>query len=183
MGLDPRLPCGTADFVFNRLLLCGMTDWAGYVRDVFKMLTPGGWVEMQDFEEMFYLRGKKLGDEADWNWLTEFRMGAKAKGMDLDCGKNARQYMLDAGFVDVDAKVFVVPYWSDSDRPETREVSELVIGDPDGYFWHAIPRMVEGLGFKDEEVKEMQIAMTRCVAAQEGKYQIFYSTIGRKPME
>lgn len=48
MGTDPRLPFGTADFVFNRLLLCGMTDWPGYVRDGFKMVKSGGWVEMQN---------------------------------------------------------------------------------------------------------------------------------------
>ena len=126
MGTDPRLPFGTADFVFNRLLLCGMTDWPGYVRDGFKMVKSGGWVEMQDFEEMFYFRGMRLEDE--WCWLKEFRRGATAKVMDLDCGKNTMQYLLDAGFVDADAKEFEVPYWRDADRPETREVSELVVG-------------------------------------------------------
>jgi hypothetical protein len=43
--------------------------------------------------------------------------------------------------------------------------------------------MVKGLGFKDEGVDEMQNAMKRCVAAEEGKCQIFWSTIGRIPME
>lgn len=104
MGTDPRLPFGTADFVFNRLLLCGMTDWPGYVRDGFKMVKSGGWVEMQDFEEMFYFRGMRLEDEDEWCWLKEFRRGAKAKGMDLDCGKNTMQYLLDAGFVDAERR-------------------------------------------------------------------------------
>jgi hypothetical protein len=160
-----------------------MTDWPGYVRDVFKIVKPGGWVEMQDFEEMFYLHAEKLEDEEEWRWLKEFRRGARAKGMDLDCGKNTREYMIDAGFVDVNTERFDVPYWRNGEKPETKEVSELVIGDPDGYFWHAIPRMVEGLGFRDKEVREMQNAMKRCVAAEEGKYQVFWSTIGRKPME
>jgi hypothetical protein len=57
VGTDPRLPFGTADFVFNRLLLCGMIDWPGYVRDGVKMVKSGGWVEMQDFEEMFIFVG------------------------------------------------------------------------------------------------------------------------------
>jgi hypothetical protein len=30
--------------------------------------------------------------------------------------------------------------------------------------------VVKGLGFKDEGVNEMQNAMKRCVAAEEGKY-------------
>ena len=41
------------------------------------------------------------------------------------------------------------------DRPRTKEVSELVIGDGGGYFWHDIPRMVESLEFKDEEVRKL----------------------------
>jgi trans-aconitate methyltransferase len=71
MGSDSRMPHGAGDFVFNRLLLCGMADWPGYVRDVFAIVRPGGWVEMQDFEEMFYLHGKKLEDEPEWRWLKE----------------------------------------------------------------------------------------------------------------
>jgi len=176
MGLDPRLPTGTADFVFSRLLLCGMTDWPGYVGDVFKMVKPGGWVERQDFEEMFYLRGEKMDGEKEWRWLRECRRCDRGEGIDLDYGRNTRGYMLDA-------RQFVVPYRRDLERPETEAVSKLVIGDPDGYFWHAIPRMVEGLGFKDGEVREMQHAMKKCVAEEEGKYQIFWSTIGRKPLE
>jgi hypothetical protein len=70
----------------------------------------------------------RLEDEDEWRWLKEFRRGAKAKGVDLDCGENTMQYMLDAGFVDTDAKEFEVPYWRDADRSETREVSKLVIG-------------------------------------------------------
>jgi hypothetical protein len=65
--------------------------------------------------------------------------------------------MLDAGFVDVDERQFEVPYWRDTDRPETAEVPELMIGDGDGYFWHAIPRMVESLGFKAKEIRQMQM--------------------------
>ena len=30
-GRDPRLQYGSVDFFCSRLLLCGMTDWAGYV--------------------------------------------------------------------------------------------------------------------------------------------------------
>jgi len=54
-GVDPRLQFGSADFVFCRLRLCGMTDWAGYVRDAFEMLKPGCWAEMRDsVEDVFY---------------------------------------------------------------------------------------------------------------------------------
>ena len=87
-----------------------MADWLGHVRDVFAMVKLGGWVEMQDFEEVFYLHGKRLEGEAEWRWLKEFRKGTKAKGKDLDYGKNTKQYMLDAGFVDVDASQPEVPY-------------------------------------------------------------------------
>ena len=32
-GTDPRLRIGSADFVHGRFLICGMTDWPGYIQD------------------------------------------------------------------------------------------------------------------------------------------------------
>ncbi len=58
-------------------------------------------------------------------------------------------------------------------RPEMKEVSELGIGDADGYLWRGIPKMVEGLGFKNEEIREMHSVMRRYLAVEEGKYQVF----------
>ena len=41
------------------------------------------------------------------------------------------------------------------------------------YIWHAIPRMFEGLGFQNQEVRGMQSAMRRSAAEGQGKYQVF----------
>lgn len=155
MGTDTCLPFGTADFVFNQLLLCGMTDWEGYVRDVFKMVKPGGWVEMQDYEEMFYINGKPVDIDrfGPWRWLWAFRAGAKAKGIDLDYSKNMKSSMLNAGFTGVDARQFTVPFWRANDNsPEANSIADYSIRDPDGYFWHAISKMVDSLGFSDSEI-------------------------------
>jgi trans-aconitate methyltransferase len=55
VGKDMRLSYSSVDFVYSRLLLCGMTDWPGYVRDIFDVLKPGAWLEMSDYvEDVFY---------------------------------------------------------------------------------------------------------------------------------
>ena len=43
------------NLVYRQLLLCGITDWPGYVCDVHAMLRPGGWAEFGDLvEAIFY---------------------------------------------------------------------------------------------------------------------------------
>lgn len=45
-GTDARLALGSADFVFNRMLICGITDWPLYMQKVLSLLRPSGWAEM-----------------------------------------------------------------------------------------------------------------------------------------
>ena len=68
-----------------------------------------------------------MDGEKKWRWLREFRRGARGKGMDLDCGRNMRGYMLDAGFVDVDARQFVVAVLEGSGY--ARDGGGLGVGD------------------------------------------------------
>lgn len=69
-GLDPRT------FVYSRLLLCGMTDWPGYVRDVWELLQLGCWAEMGDsVEDCFYADDRSVVLREEWEWLRWLRAG------------------------------------------------------------------------------------------------------------
>ncbi|MCJ1275511.1 hypothetical protein MMC21_003314 [Puttea exsequens] len=37
-------------FIFSRLFVPDMTNWRNYIQDVFKMLKPGGYLEIQEVE-------------------------------------------------------------------------------------------------------------------------------------
>ena len=178
-GVDPRLQYGSVDFVFSRLLLCGMTDWAGYVRDALKMLKPGCWAEMGDYaEDVFYTDNRHV-PRKDWEWL---RSGVRL-GLDLDAGLTIRQYMEEAGFVDVQRWEYRIPYWrtAGQQHPETRKMTELMIGDKWGLYWHMIPKLLDGMGYSDDDTERLQLDMRKDLREEEGKYQLFCVTIGRKP--
>lgn len=182
-GVDPRLQSGSADHVYSRLLLCGMTDWPGYMRAVLKTLKPGCWAESHEMvEDVFYEDNRFIPHDV-WEWQRSLRAGGVRLGLDLDAGLNVRRYMEDAGFVDVQRWEYRVPYWRGAQRvhPEARLMAEFAIGDKSGVHWHMLPKLLAGMDYTEEDVQRLRMEMRRDLAEEEGKYRLFYVTIGRKP--
>ena len=48
------------------------------------LLKPGGWVEVQDLDYVWYKHGHVCSD--DWDWVRAMKAGANQKGLDLHCG-------------------------------------------------------------------------------------------------
>ncbi|KAI4104261.1 MAG: hypothetical protein LQ339_003880 [Xanthoria mediterranea] len=178
---DPRLAHGSADFVFSRLLLLGITDWAGYVRDVASLLRPGGWVEMQDLALEWYLHGTYCSGE--WEWMQALFAAGEQKGWDLRCGRNIKGYMEQAGLVDVSVQEYRLPMgdWLARERPETRRIGQHAAREYGMLYYHAIPKMLQGMGYTEEKMEELSVMCTKDWAGQEGKEMRFYATVGRKP--
>ena len=124
IGKDSRLGFGSADFVFNRMLICGITDWPFYVQKVMTLLRPGGWAEMQDLSYVWYRNGRVCSDEWAWMRARALREGARRKGLDMDAGRNLKRRMKEAGFVDVQTREYRIPYgtWQADEWPETRRI-------------------------------------------------------------
>lgn len=49
---DERIKDGDVDYIYQRLLICGMTDWPGYVEQMTKLLRSGGYMEIHDYAEI-----------------------------------------------------------------------------------------------------------------------------------
>ena len=182
-GVDPRLQFGSADFVFSRLLLCGMTDWAGYVRDALKMLKPGCWAEMGDFVEDVFYSDNRVVPREKWEWLRSIRAGGVRLGLDLDSGITIRRYMQEAGFVDIERWEYRIPYWrgAGEEYPETRMMTEHLIGDKWGLYWHMFPKLLDGMDYSADDMERLRMEMRRDLQDEEGKYQLFCVTVGKKP--
>ena len=181
---DERLSPGSIDYAFSRLLILGMTDWVGYLRNtVAPMLRPGAWVEVQELDYVCYKHGQVYGE--DWNWLRAMREGAVQKGLDLRCGHNMATYMREAGFVDVSVKRYGIPTgtWDVKKRPETRRIGAYHAKELATPYRHIIPKMVEGLGLGEEEVKDLVDECVECLKEEEGKEWPICVTIGRRPLE
>ncbi|KAL8675487.1 MAG: hypothetical protein Q9168_000188 [Polycauliona sp. 1 TL-2023] len=172
------LPSST-DFIYSRLLIMGMTDWPGYVRDLVSLLRPGGWVEMQDFSLDWYLNGARCSQ--DWQWLEALFLAARQKGLDLRGGKNVQTYMRQAGLVDISVMEYRVPMGNWMKKPEKERIGKHAATEYGPMFYHAIPKMLQGLGYSEEKLEEFQSRCTVDLEGSEGKEIIFYATIGRKP--
>ena len=182
VGRDRRLQYGTIDLAYSRLLWCGMTDWPGYVREMFAMLRPGGWAEFGDYvEDVFYDDDRRGCPRRDWEWLRALRTAGSRKGLDLDCGTNITRYMQDAGFVDIRRWEYQVPIWRDDSRPETKQMAEHMIDDRWGLYWHMLPKMLEDMNYSEKKIDKLRREMRHDMREERGKYQVFSVTVGRKP--
>ncbi|MCJ1375965.1 hypothetical protein MMC20_007203 [Loxospora ochrophaea] len=178
---DNRLVPGTLDYIYNRLLVCGMTKWPAYVQEIATLLRPRGWMEIHDYTYEWWKNGEAC--DGDWQWMKAMRKGASQKGLDLDCGRNAKQYMEQAGLVDVAQYKYQVPCgtWMVKDKPETRRIGEHQAGDLIEVISQAIlPGVVRDLGLTEQELGQLKEECSTCLQAEEDKYMEFYVTVGRK---
>lgn len=90
----------------------------------------------------------------EWEWLRALRAGGARLGLDLDCGFNIRRYMEEAGFQDIQRWEYRVPYWKGAvkEQPEASTMTEYAIGDKWGLHWHILPRLLDGMGYREEDM-------------------------------
>lgn len=180
-GSDERLKDGTVDYIFQRLLVCGMTGWPAYIQQMTRLLRPGGYLEVHDFADIFYKNDHIIS--GDWKWLNAMRRGAAQLGLDLEVGLNARKYLTDAGLVDVQVVKYDVPLgtWMADAKPETKRLGEHQAPDMAAVFSSSgLPNVTRDLGIGEEEMEALKEECEKCLGGEEGKYFCFYVTNGRK---
>ncbi|KAE9982269.1 hypothetical protein EG327_005901 [Venturia inaequalis] len=98
------------DFIHGRSMGGGIGDWARLHQQAFEHLKPGGWFEMQEYEAW-------VGDQDDPDmtrapnikkWVDLVVEASIMFGKSVKVAKEQRQFMIDAGFTDVQDDVFTV---------------------------------------------------------------------------
>lgn len=140
---------GSMDLVFSRLLISGMTAWPDYIRTCHTLLKPTGYLEIQESEFPYYdSDGGAVSD--DWAWARAYRAGAEAKGLDLDCARKARGWMLEAGFERVETKTYAWPHgeWlAEKGQEEYRNLGAFFKEEQPRLYQAILPNMVSGMGW------------------------------------
>lgn len=88
--------------------MVGMTDWKGYIEMAFQMLRSGGYLELQEENFEWFVKGKSI--TRDWQWWKIY-YGQQSK-LDYDCAEKAAAWMEQVGFEDVKVKIYRWP-WGD----------------------------------------------------------------------
>ncbi|KAF3913568.1 hypothetical protein ABW20_dc0106072 [Dactylellina cionopaga] len=103
-------PPGTFDFIYCRYLLGGIADWPKLIKQAFKALKPGGYLEILDPDsEMLCDDGSIPPDAPLRKWSSLFvEAGAKA-GRSLVDAPKYKNYMQDVGFTEINEEIFRLP--------------------------------------------------------------------------
>ena len=111
------------DFIHGRALCGGIADWPKFYREALNNLKPGGWMEMQEHECWLNSDDDTI-DRATWcqEWIRNVDRASSSVGKRLNVAHLHRQWMIDAGFVDVREDVRKVPigHW-----PKDRKLKEI----------------------------------------------------------
>jgi trans-aconitate methyltransferase len=103
------------DFIHGRALSGTSGNWAKFYRQVHANLKPGGWVEMQEYDAWIFSDDDSC-DRAPWtmDWVQKLDDASKGFGKQINVAQYQKQWMIDAGFVDVKEEVHRVSLESPS---------------------------------------------------------------------
>jgi SAM-dependent methyltransferase len=96
------------DYIHGRALsgTVANTDWPNFYRQVRQNLKPGGWCEMQEYDANIFSDDDSI-DRAPWNkeWVAKLEEASTMFGKTIDVARKHKQWMIDAGFEDVQEKI------------------------------------------------------------------------------
>lgn len=176
-GQDPRFKPGSFDYVFQRLLAFGVTDWSRYISDVTGLLKPGGWLEVQE-PSVNCTRGDGSPLSESWWHYPKWRADAVALGLDVEVGPKLFGLLKQTGELnDISEAVYRFPPFARPDRPELDGLGDRILPMLTGVMrkTSSTRRSEEELG---KMVEDLQSVFAAGFADDDG-YQ-FYAVTGQK---
>ncbi|KAL2128755.1 hypothetical protein VTI74DRAFT_8690 [Chaetomium olivicolor] len=114
------------DYIHGRALSGTVADWAKFYRQVRQNLKPGGWCEMQEYDAWIFSDDDSF-ERASWTkeWVTKLDEASKMFGKQINVAKKHKQWMIDAGFEDVQEKVIRIPIGPWAKDPHLKELGRF----------------------------------------------------------
>ncbi|KAK4502517.1 hypothetical protein PRZ48_005942 [Zasmidium cellare] len=174
------------DFIHARLMSGCFSNWPQFIQQSFENLEPGGWLELQDYG----LPVKSFDDthlDTDlfkWGQLlceASLKMG---RPLGSDASEQFVGWMRDAGFVDIQEKMFM---WPTNTWPKDRFMKELgrwnQVNIAEGLEGFCLALLTRALGWKKEEV-DILVAKTTTDLKNKRIHAYFPMPVvfGRKPL-
>ncbi|KAL1840130.1 hypothetical protein VTJ49DRAFT_786 [Mycothermus thermophilus] len=107
---DPWVYRTPFDFIFCRYMMASIKDWPALVKNAYDNLNPGGWVEFQDYDIMYYSEDGSLKPEsATHQWISELIDTSNKIGRDPQPGRSLEKWVREAGFEKVEHHKFRMP--------------------------------------------------------------------------
>ncbi|KAK2801693.1 hypothetical protein FQN50_007606 [Emmonsiellopsis sp. PD_5] len=98
------------DFIHVRYMAASIKDWPNLVKNCFDNLKPGGWVEFQEANVKMHSEDGSLKPDNKVVEMLDLVSGACEKmGRELNPGPRLEDWVKDAGFINVEHKLYKLP--------------------------------------------------------------------------
>ncbi|KAM0331503.1 hypothetical protein ACHAQA_003180 [Verticillium albo-atrum] len=142
------------DYIFSRMMVGSFADWNAYVRQAYDNLQPGGWIEMVDC--LFPIEsddGTLNEDQIIMKWINGLIEASANLGRPLTDAKHHEQRLIDAGFENVQKRVFKWPTNTWPRDKKHKEVGLWTLANIDnGLEGLSMALLTRGLNWTQEQV-------------------------------
>jgi len=178
-------PKNSFDFVHSRHLAQSIKDWPAYFKNIYEHTKPGGYVEVVEAEMLINTDDGTYPEKCDLRtFIDTFNIALDKMGIP-ECSAKLKKFAEDAGFVDVTANKYKIPWgpW-----PKDRKMKELgrwcLLNASTGFEAYGLALMVRYGGFTAEEAKRVcEGCMTNIRSKDIHVYNNHWVVVGRKPEE
>ncbi|KAH8746365.1 S-adenosyl-L-methionine-dependent methyltransferase [Hyaloscypha finlandica] len=171
------------DFVFSRMMTGSFSNWRQYISHCYEFTNPGGYCEVQDV---------CLPVRCDDNTLTNTNLerygnlmleGSLKLGVGLDVALKTKQFMEEAGFIDVNQVIYKWPLNRWPANKAMKEIGlwahEVTVSNLSGL---SIALFTHGLGWSVEELEVFLADVRKDLKNSKiHSYMPIYVVVGRKP--
>jgi len=177
---------GKFDFIHSRGMQMAVKDWDRYVDQVYKNLTPGGWVELSEYGFIAKSDSPSYQNSKTKLYFDTFGRAINAMGMTPLTPQRLEEALTKRGFTEVqiiEKKFPIGPWPKDKHKKQLGLLAGMSAST--GFEAHALAPFTALLGMSPEEAKKI------CKEAAEElmkdwkvqAYNVWFYVIGRRPVE
>jgi len=142
------------DFIHSRYMAASIKDWPALMESIYENVSPGGWVEFQDYDTACFSQDNTIppGYKAT-ELMDNLRKALAMVGRELDPGPFLKGWVEDAGFINITHKVLPLPIGMWPREKKLKEVGAfMTLQYTEGMEALTIP-FTQILGWQKEEVE------------------------------
>ncbi|RYP65629.1 hypothetical protein DL769_006260 [Monosporascus sp. CRB-8-3] len=181
---SPWLYNSQFDFIFCRYMAACIKDWPKLMQSTFENLTPGGWVEFQDFDLQYYSEDGSLTESHDtMKWINTLLEAARKIDRDPCPGVSLEKWVKEAGFKNVIHQRFRFPIGDWPRDPNMKEIGMYNLSQVlQGLEGFSLRLFCDVLGWRQEEVLVLTSKVRRELKNRSIHAQFdFHVVYGQKP--
>ncbi|KAI1849216.1 hypothetical protein JX265_008627 [Neoarthrinium moseri] len=176
------------DYIHLRSMLTCFNNHTSVLQKVYDNLRPGGWVEYHEYDPEVFGKDdanqEALMASALWQWCQRLFRSAKRFGRDMLIARRYKQFLLDAGFVDVTERIILAPNKPWSTDPRERRIGQYMQANSLEMLDAVSAKLLLGDGMSTDESEQLNSRVRESFASPDlHLYSRMYVVYGRKPRE